>query len=112
MSDFQGCNTEEGMRKSLLPVLLGSFIGAGCTAPTPIASHAPRVATAPPHTSPATVLLSSDTWFDPPGNALPQETSSEALAMFEAVDSEFQLPTDATAHLGFYTAGPRYQDRL
>jgi hypothetical protein len=44
-------------------------------------------------------------------------TAEEAIAAFEAVNAEFQLPADSTAQLGFYTAAVgdgtyRYQDRL
>jgi len=42
--------------------------------------------------------------FASPGNDQPQLTSGEALAAFEAVDTEFSLPADATSYLGLYTA--------
>jgi len=55
--------------------------------------------------------------FAPPGNAKSALTAEEALAAFQKVDAEFELPIDATSQLGFYTASVgdgtyRFQDRL
>jgi hypothetical protein len=55
--------------------------------------------------------------FAPPGNAKSDLTAEEALAAFQKVDAEFELPVDATSQLGFYTASVgdgtyRFQDRL
>jgi hypothetical protein len=73
-----------------------------------------------PTLTPSTIVLDPplDTeTFAPPGDAQPQLTALEAIAVFQAVDSEFQLPDDATNQLGYYTAALgdgsyRYENRL
>jgi hypothetical protein len=68
-----------------------------------------------PSASPTTVVLWAYSWFDPPGDAQPKLTSTEALAIFKAMYPEFQPPEEPTAQLGFYTApvgDHRVRDRL
>jgi hypothetical protein len=68
-------------------------------------------ATSPtPSPSPTAVVINPGKYndpilFDPPGDAQPQLTSAEALAIFKAADPEFNpQQEELTAHLGFYTA--------
>jgi hypothetical protein len=70
-----------------------------------------------PSASPSTIVLNPDRiWFDPPGDAHPPLTSSDAMATFEAANPEFHPAAEPTAQLGFYTAavgdGYRYKHRL
>jgi hypothetical protein len=107
------------MKRLILFILAAALIGTACTdRPTSMPSNPatpshPGSAIAGPDASPSTIVLNPGMiWFDPPADAQPRMTSTEAMAAFEAADPAFQPETEPTAHLGFYTAAYRYRHRL
>jgi hypothetical protein len=57
------------------------------------------------------------TFSPPPDGTTPAMSSGEAIAAFQSVDPEFQLPPDAVTYLGLYTAetgggGARFLNQL
>jgi hypothetical protein len=77
--------------------------------------------TSSPTTAPSTIILdpplNTESFAPPPTDAHPEMTWLEAVAAFQVVDPEFELPADATGRLGLYTAAVgdgtyRYKDRL
>src|SRR2546422_2432815 len=90
------------MNRPLATLLaFSAVIGPAC-ASTP--SNPQGSAIPLPSPSASTIVLNPDKiWFDPPGGDQPKLTSSEALAMFEAADPEFNPPAEPTPQLGRYT---------
>jgi hypothetical protein len=75
---------------------------------------------ATPVPEPTTIVLDpplNQLSFELAGDAQAELTAEGAVAVFEGVNPDFQLPDDATAQLGYYTAAVgdgtyRFEDRL
>jgi hypothetical protein len=111
------------MRRRVVAIVTGltivalSIAGtAGVRALTTRGAARPVTGSLPaPRPSPSILYLDpplNTEWLAPPGDAKPKLTAAEAIAAFEAVDTVFALPSDATYRLGFYSAGPRFDHRL
>jgi hypothetical protein len=91
------------MRRAVLLVAF-SVAGAGCAGAAATSANRVGATTGVP-SAPSTVVLNPGfIWFDPPGDAQPQLTSSEAMAIFEQADPEFNPSAEPVAQLGLYTA--------